>query len=204
MADNTMGMLGLSPEMVQQQLRAQDEAKALAYSKLDPLQQATFGMYNVGQQVGRGLGGLFGGVDPAVARAQGMQDLSRSIAASGVDPSDPAKFFPAMIKEAQARGMTDLVMPLMKQYQDTMDKAATAEYHRAMAKKANEGYEYKQDYLGRVMVLKDGKPVGFYSAADFKQQVVPPGAPAATPNAAPGSNKGSTTNRTPIDNAWEK
>lgn len=153
-----MGMLGLSPEIVQQQLRAQDEAKALAYSKLDPLQQATFGMYNVGQQVGRGLGGLFGGVDPAVARAQGMQDLSRSIAASGVDPSDPAKFFPAMIKEAQARGMSDLVMPLMKQYQDTMDKLATAEYHRAMADKARtDKYETKLDPFGRFAIVTDTK-----------------------------------------------
>jgi len=153
MTDNTMGMFGLSPDLVQQQLNAQDEAKALAFAKLSPMEQASFGMYRGGQGIGNVLGGMLGGVDPMVERAKSMQDLSRSIAASGVDPSDPSKFFPAMIKEAQSRGMSDLVMPLMKQYQDTMDKLSTAEYHLAMAQKAkNDKYETKLDPFGRFAI----------------------------------------------------
>lgn len=148
-----MGMFGMSPEMVQQSLRAQDEAKALAFSKLDPMQQATFGIYNASQQAGRGVGSLFGGVDPALEQARQFQDMTKSLAASGIDPSDPGKFFPAMIKEAQARGMSGLVMPLMKQYQDTMDKIATAEYHKAMAEKArSDKYETKLDPFGRFAI----------------------------------------------------
>jgi len=178
-----MGIFGMSPETVQQQLRAQDEAKAMAYAKLNPMEQAAFGMYNVGQQVGRGVGGLFGGVDPAVARAQGMQDLSRSIAASGVDPSDPSKFFPAMIKEAQARGMSDLVMPLMKQYQDTMDKLATAEYHRAMAEKARtDKYETKLDPFGR-FAIKTNVQTGEMSTVPLS--ALPSGTPTAPGTPAP-------------------
>lgn len=149
MADN-MGMFGMSPELVQRQLQQQDQERALQFAKLDPMQQATMGMYQGGQALGRSLGGMLGGTDPMLERAKAMQDMSKSIYESGVDPSDPSKFFPAMIKEAQSRGMSDLVMPLMKQYQDTMDKMATAEYHRAMADKTrNDKYETKLDQYGR-------------------------------------------------------
>lgn len=197
-----MGMFGMSPELVQRQLQQQDQERALQFAKLDPMQQATMGIYQGGQGIGRALGGMFGGTDPMLERAKAMQDMSRSISESGVDPSDPSKFFPAMIKEAQARGMSDLVMPLMKQYQDIMSTIATADYQKAMANKANDGYEYKQDYLGRTMVFKDGKPVGFYSAADFKQSVVPPGAP--TPGApTPGAPTAKPKDRPPIDKAYE-
>lgn len=153
-----MGMFGMSPEMLQQALRTQDKAEALQYAKLDPFQQANYGIYQGAQAGGRMLGEAMGGVDPRIEQAKQMQDLSRSVYASGADPSDPAKFFPAMIKEAQSRGMTNLVMPLMKQYQDTMDKLATAEYHRAMADKArSDKYETKLDQFGRFALQTDVK-----------------------------------------------
>lgn len=192
-----MGMFGMSPEMLQQALRTQDKVDALQFAKLDPFQQANYSIYQGAQAGGRMLGEAMGGVDPRIEQAKQIQDLSRSVYASGADPSDPAKFFPAMIKEAQARGMTSLVMPLMKQYQDTMDKIATAEYHKAMADKVRQGYEYKQDYLGRTMVFKDGKPIGFYSAKDF------PNAP-AVPTTTVNPSKPEDKTKKSGDRNWDK
>lgn len=183
MADNTMGMFGMSPEMVQQQLRAQDEANAMAVAKLDPMQQATYHIYSGAQGLGREIGGMFGGVDPMVKQAKEIQDLSRSVYASGADPSDPSKFFPAMIKEAQARGMTGLVMPLMKQYQDTMDKLATADYHKAMAEKARyDKFETKLDPFGRFAIQTN---VQTGETKTVPLSAIPAGASTTTPpNAA--------------------
>lgn len=188
MADNTMGMFGLSPDLVQQQLNAQDEAKAMQFAKLDPFQQASFGIYQGAQGLGNVAGGMLGGVNPVIERAKSVQDLSKSVYASGVDPSDPSKFFPAMIKEAQARGMSDLIMPLMKQYQDTMDKTATAEYHKAMAEKARyDKYETKLDPFGRFAIrtnVQTGETTTVPLSA-VPAGVVPPTSPTSNAPAAP-------------------
>jgi hypothetical protein len=67
-----------------QKRQAAMQNEALAYAQLTPMQQAQFGFYRGGQQLGDVLGGALGGKDPQLQ----MIGLQQQIL-SELDPSDP-------------------------------------------------------------------------------------------------------------------
>lgn len=67
-----------------QKRQAAMQNEALAYAQLTPMQQAQFGFYRGGQQLGDALGGALGGKDPQLQ----MIGLQQQIL-SELDPSDP-------------------------------------------------------------------------------------------------------------------
>ena len=68
--------------MMKRQRAMQDEA--LAYAQLTPMQQAQFGFYRGGQQLGDALGGALGGQDPQLQKISSRNAIMRRL-----DPSDP-------------------------------------------------------------------------------------------------------------------
>jgi hypothetical protein len=93
----TSEILGLfaSPEQYQAQQRAQDQAAALQYAGLTPVQQANYGVFSGAQQLGRGLSGVFGVQDPQLRMISQRQQLMQS-----VDPADPQSLLQAAQRAA--------------------------------------------------------------------------------------------------------
>jgi hypothetical protein len=71
--------------MMKRQRAMQDEA--LAYAQLTPMQQAQFGFYRGGQQLGDVLGGALGGQDPQLQLISQRQQML-----SMIDPDKPETF----------------------------------------------------------------------------------------------------------------
>ena len=89
--------------MMKRQRAMQDEA--LAYAQLTPMQQAQFGFYRGGQQLGDVLGGALGGKDPQLQ----MIGLQQQIL-SELDPSNPEQNL--MVAQKYARTAPELAMKI--------------------------------------------------------------------------------------------
>jgi hypothetical protein len=162
------GLFGMNPGMFGQMRQQQDEADQVLAGRMaaNPgtmMSPSLAPLYAQAQQqgtvIGRGIGGLFGIEDPMLKKAAGVEAATRAVQGMDIDMSDPKQLYPAMIKELQNRGLVDLALPLVKQYQDALSAESRSEYERALTKKAAEGYEYKQDMLGNVSVFKNGELV---------------------------------------------
>ena len=103
-------------EYMQKRQRAmQDEA--LAYAQLTPMQQAQFGFYRGGQQLGDVLGGALGGKDPQLQ----MIGLQQQIL-SELDPSDPEQQL--RVAQKYARSAPDLAMKIAESARKSMSEMA--------------------------------------------------------------------------------
>lgn len=162
--------------------------------------------YRMGDVAGAGIGRLFGLQDPVLKKAAEVDAATKAVQSMDIDLKDPSQLYPAMIQELQKRGLADVALPLVKQYQDILGSKADIAYKEAGAARwSDDKYEYKQDYLGRVMVLdkQTGKPLGFYSAKDFKQAVVPEGTPAPSGSPSTAKPTAKPKERRPITDANE-
>ena len=104
-----------SPELsnLQASLYQQNQNQAMRdrftqFAQLSPLQQASVGFQQAGYQLGQGVGGALGGVDPQLK----MIALTQQIA-QGTDLSNPQSLYQAAQKFAQIGNL-----PLAKQYAD--------------------------------------------------------------------------------------
>lgn len=108
----TTNILGLftSPEQYQAQQLAQqqgaEQQRALGFAGLDPRQQAIYGLFMGGQQLGRGVGGLLGVQDPQLQRIRQREELMQSI-----NPADPESLM-AGIQRASQAGDQELALSL--------------------------------------------------------------------------------------------
>lgn len=108
----TSDILGLfvSPEQYQAQQMAQqqtaDQARALGFAGLSPLQQANYGVFMGAQQLGRGFGGLLGVQDPQLQRIRQRQEIMQTI-----NPADPNSLM-AGIQRASQMGDQELALSL--------------------------------------------------------------------------------------------
>ncbi len=71
----TSSLFGISPESLDQQRQALQQAQAMQFAQLDPSQQAQYGFYRAGQQAGTGLSGLLGAQDPEMEAVKLVQQL---------------------------------------------------------------------------------------------------------------------------------
>ena len=117
MATQTQGFFGPSPEQVAQDLRTaqqeKDELMNLRMAQLDPdmVRVATAG--NLGGRIASGIGDVFGisSDDPAVRKAEMMEQIKQKMISSGMGPNDPG-FLEAVMGELQAAGMMDEAMKI--------------------------------------------------------------------------------------------
>ena len=116
------GLFGLTPEMYQQDQRQRERAEALQYSQLQPIDRAAFGMYQAGQQLGRGVGSLLGVEDPQLKMIAQQQQILRN-----VDPNDPESIAQGA-RIASESGNARLAAALSKQASDiALNRASIAQ-----------------------------------------------------------------------------
>jgi len=77
MAESAIAGLFQTPEMYQQLREQQARQQAMEYAQLTPQQQVMFGAAQAGQQIGRGLGQLFGVEDPQLKMISQRNALAR-------------------------------------------------------------------------------------------------------------------------------
>lgn len=92
--DIVQGLFGLTPEAYQANQYQQAQADALRFAQLDPLQQAAYGTYLGGRQLGGAIGQALGAQDPQLQMISRTQSLLR-----GINPADE-KSIEAGIQEA--------------------------------------------------------------------------------------------------------
>ena len=100
-----------------QRRQAAMQNEALAYAQLTPMQQAQFGFYRGGQQLGDAIGGALGGKDPQLQ----MIGLQQQIL-SELDPSNPEQNL--MVAQKYARTAPDLAMKIAENARKSMSEMA--------------------------------------------------------------------------------
>jgi hypothetical protein len=78
MADTSIvqGLFGVDPTLYQMGQQARQEDQAMQFAKLDPFQQAQFGLYRGGQQLGNAGANLMGIQDPLLQKATMAHQLA--------------------------------------------------------------------------------------------------------------------------------
>lgn len=185
-----MGLFGMNPDTAIQQRQAQDEAMQMAMGRvsanpgtmmspsLAPLYAAAA---QQGQMIGRGVGGLLGVEDPALVRATQVQQATEAVKGMDIDMNDPKQIYPAMIKELQKRGLTDMALPLVKEYQAALAQESRMKYEQAMADKTTaEKYDLKLDPFGRFGIVMNQR-TGGVSTVPITGMPAVPGTQGGTP-----------------------
>jgi len=104
--DIVQGLFGMTPEAYQLQQQAAARQQAAQFAQMDPFQQANYGLYLGGNQLGGAIGGMLGAQDPMLQRISQQQALLKEI-----NPSDAASLT-AGIKKASEMGNPQLAMTL--------------------------------------------------------------------------------------------
>lgn len=77
--DIVQGLFGLTPEAYQAEQNRQAQAEAMRFAQLDPFQQANYGLYMGGRQLGGVVGQALGAQDPTLQRISQQQALLRDV-----------------------------------------------------------------------------------------------------------------------------
>lgn len=77
--DIVQSLFGVTPDMYQRQQDALAEERAIKFAGMDPMAQATYGIYRGAGQLGGALGRALGGEDPELARISLRQQVARDI-----------------------------------------------------------------------------------------------------------------------------
>jgi hypothetical protein len=71
------GLFGITPQAYEASQQALADKQAMEFAQLNPYEQATFGAFSAGRQLGRGLGGLMGVEDPQLKIISTRNALAR-------------------------------------------------------------------------------------------------------------------------------
>jgi len=130
MAESAIAGLFQTPEMYQQARLQQQQEEAARYANMDPMQRATYGTYMAGQQLGAGVGQLFGVQDPQLQMISQRNALARQI-----DPNDPNSYM-AVAQQAAQGGDPQFAMSLAAAGQTALRDLASRRASVATAQKA--------------------------------------------------------------------
>jgi hypothetical protein len=114
--------------MLKRQAGMQNEA--MAFAQLSPMQQAQFGFYRGGQQLGDALGGALGGQDPQLQRISFRNSIAQQL-----DMRDPESYFKAATVANQA-GDREFATSLVEAGTKIESTMSQVELRKAQAKKA--------------------------------------------------------------------
>ena len=118
--DIVQGLFGLTPEAYQAEQNRQAQAEALRFAQLDPFQQANYGLYMGGRQLGGLVGQALGAQDPQLQMISRTQSLLR-----GINPSDPTSLATGIREASQfnpqlALSLSDALQKLQKNQADIL------------------------------------------------------------------------------------
>lgn len=130
MAESAIAGLFQTPEMYQQAQLQRQQQDAANYAGMDPMQRAAYGTYMAGQQLGSGVGQLFGVQDPQLQRISQRNALARQI-----DPNDPNSYM-AVAQQAAQGGDPQFAMSIAAAGQTAMRDLASRRSSLATAQKA--------------------------------------------------------------------
>lgn len=77
--DIVQSLFGVTPDMYQRQQDALADERAIKFAGMDPMQQATYGIFRGAGQLGGALGRALGGEDPELARISARQSIAKQI-----------------------------------------------------------------------------------------------------------------------------
>ena len=124
------GLFGITPESLDLAQRQREQAMAIQYAKLDPIEKASYGTFLAGQQLGRGIGSLLGIEDPQLKMIAQQQQILRN-----VDPNNPESLAQGA-RMASEMGNPQLAMSLSAFGRDLMQKQSQIRAQTATAEKA--------------------------------------------------------------------
>lgn len=163
MAESAIAGLFQTPEMYELAREQQARREALEYAQLTPQQQIMFDAARAGQQIGRGLGQLFGVEDPQLKMITQQQSIL-----SQIDPNNPESIARGAQMAAQM-GNNNLAAALAARARDAMAQLAlvqqrteekktpeqrNAEEIARLQQRINQLNELPEDTPGRAAALK--------------------------------------------------
>ena len=112
------GLFGITPESLDLAQRQREQAMAIQYAKLDPIEKASYGTFLAGQQLGRGIGSLLGIEDPQLKMIAQQQQILRNI-----DPNNPESLAQGA-RMASEMGNARLAAALAEQQRKVLESAS--------------------------------------------------------------------------------
>lgn len=112
MQQDYLGMFGPAGEDVA--LRAQQEQQAMQLAQMSPRAQVNYGAIRGGQMLGDGIGAV---LKSASGQTSPENAVRAQLAAAGVSPSDPEKFYPVLIAILQRNGMLPQAMAAAREFE---------------------------------------------------------------------------------------
>ena len=148
----TSEILGLfqSPEQYQANQLAQFRQQAANEVQLNPFQQAAVGMRQAGYQLGGGIGGALGGVDPQLQKITQRQQIIGMI-----DPANPDSYARG-IQAALQVGDTEAAFLLRNEMMQAQQQALTTRKTTAEAQKAELSLSQEQKLRDELSQLPSG------------------------------------------------
>ena len=125
MAEIVGSLFGITPDLYERQLRAQDEERAIRMANLAPGARGAAMIQSGAATLGRGIGGLLGGEDPQLKLITARQQIM-----SQTDQSDPQSLANAA-KQLNAMGDTQGAMALMDFARKSQSEMALVGQRRA-------------------------------------------------------------------------
>ena len=127
--DIVQSLFGVTPDMYQRQQDALADERAIKFAGMDPMQQATYGIFRGAGQLGGALGRALGGQDPELARISARQSLAQQIDFN--DPSSIQAGVQALTQAGDTMGAMMLADTARKAMLGTQQvRKATAEVGR--------------------------------------------------------------------------
>lgn len=169
MADGVLSMF-MTPEQYQQMQMAQQQQRAMQFAAMDPMQQAQYGMFLGGSQLGTALARGLGGEDRQLKLISQRQAISKEL-----DASDPESLLKGAQMAAQA-GDQEFAMNLAEYARKQQSEIALA--HQRMAERKNavapdiQLAKYKGDLMNQIAALEgDKSPEGMAQKAALQRQL---------------------------------
>lgn len=156
MAESAIAGLFQTPEMYELAREQQARREALEYAQLTPQQRVMFGAAQAGQQIGRGLGQLFGVEDPQLKMITQQQAIL-----SQIDPNNPESIARGAQMAAQM-GNNNLASALAVRAREAMAQLALVQ-QRTEEKKTPEQRNAEaitgiQQRIDQITALPEGTP----------------------------------------------
>lgn len=133
MATDIAGLFGMTPESYQLAQEQQAQQQAAQYAGMNPFQQANYGLFMGGRQLGGAIGQALGAQDPMLQQISQQQALLKSLDLS--DPEAVKKAIPAAaaINPQLAAGLLNKYQEMQAAQAEQMQKIAAAKSSLATA-----------------------------------------------------------------------